>query len=176
MPGAEYHKRQDGNQWVFDVTPAAAPKFMYVVIMGGILALLGLIMGPIGWIFFVPLGAFGIWFGYFRDMRPAAHRNPSRFTVSATAVESNGQTFPKDDIHRLIIKNGISNDVVPNVMFKVNTSTGMGAIQRVKVSKVANALELETGGKAYMLAGGMDQTTAFGLFHDVSKVLGLSAA
>jgi hypothetical protein len=37
---------------------------------------------------------------------------------------------------------------------------------------VANALEVETGGRAYVLAGGMDQTTAFGLLSDVTKVLG----
>lgn len=175
MSVAEYQKRQEGNQWVFDVTPASPPRSKYFIILGGVAIVFGLVAGPIGWIILLPAGALGLWIGYFRDGRPAGHRNPSHFTVNETAVQANGQTFQKDDIHRLIIKNGISQDVIPNIMFQVNTSTAMGAIHRVNTSKVANALELETGGKAYILAGGMDQTTAFGLFHDVSKVLGLAA-
>lgn len=173
MASAEYQKRQEGNQWVFDVTPASSPKSLWFTILGGVCILFGLSVGVFGWIILLPAGAFSIWLGQFRDGRPSGHRNPSRFTVTATAIEANGRTFPRDDIHRLIIKNGISNDVIPNVLIPVNTSTAMGAIHRVNISKVTNALEVETGGKAYLLAGGMDPTTAFGLLHDVSKVLRL---
>jgi hypothetical protein len=143
---------------------------------GVVLALIGLLMGPVGWIIFLPIGAFGIWFGYYKDVRPPAHRLPSKFRVSPTAFESNGRTFAKDDIHRLIIKNGVNNEVLgnPNVVIPVNTSTAMGVAHRAKVATVANALELETGGKSYLLAGGMDATTAFGLLHDVGKVIGLT--
>lgn len=176
MASAEYQKRQEGNQWVFDVTPASPPKSLWFAVLGGVCVLFGLMAGPFGWIILLPAGAFSIWLGQFRDGRPAPHRSPSRFTVSPNAIEANGRAFPKDDIHRLIIKNGISNDVIPNIMFQVNTSTAMGAIHRVNVSKVANSLEVETGGKAYLLAGGMDQTTAFGLLHDVSKVLRFETA
>jgi hypothetical protein len=35
-------------------------------------------------------------------------------------------------------------------------------------------VDLETGGKAYTLAGGMDSTTAYGLMTDVGKVIGLT--
>ena len=177
MPGSEYQKRPEGNGVVFDVTPAPVPKYKYIVIMGAIACLFGLLVGPFGWLTLLPIGAFGIWFGYVRDMRPPAHRKPSSFKVSPTSVEVSGKTFPKDDIHRLIVKNGISNEVIPNVAI-VNPNMGsvMGAAYRVKVSRVTNSLELETGGRAYVLAGGMDQTTAFGLLHDVSKVLGLSIA
>lgn len=177
MRGSEYHKRQDGSWVAFDVTPAPVPKYTYIVIMGVVAGLFGLILGPFGWLILLPLGAFAIWFGYFRDMRPPAHRQPTTFRVSPTSLEAGGKTFAKEDIHRLIIKNGISNEVVPNVAF-VNPALGtaMGAAYRVKVARVTNSLELETGGRAYPLAGGMDQTTAFGLLHDVSKVLGLNIA
>lgn len=177
MAGSEYHKRQDGGWVVFDVTPAPVPKYTYIVIMGGIACLFGLLVGPVGWLTLLPIGAFGVWFGYFRDMRPPAHRQPTTFRVSPSAVEAHGKSFAKEDIHRLIIKNGISNEVIPNVAF-VNPAMGaaMGAAYRVKVARVSNSLELETGGRAYPLAGGMDQTTAFGLLHDVSKVLGLGIA
>jgi len=176
MSGSEYIKRQEGDSSVFEVTPAQAPKFLFIVIGGGVLALIGLLMGPLGWIIFLPVGIFGIWFGYFKDVRPAAHRVPSRFRVSPSAIEANGRTFAKDDIHRLIIKNGVNNEVMgnPNVVIPINTSTAMGVAHRAKVATVANALEVETGGKSYPLAGGMDTTTAFGLLHDVSKVMGLA--
>lgn len=176
MTASAYIKHQEGDALVFEVTPAAPPKFLWMTIGGGVLALLGLVMGPLGWILFLPVGAFGIWFGYFKDIRPPAHRVPSRFRVRPNAIESNGQTFAKDDIHRLIIKNGLSNEVVgnQNVVIPVNTSTAMGVAHRAKVSVVANALELETGGRGYILAGGMDPTTAFGLLHDVSKAMGLA--
>jgi hypothetical protein len=176
VTGSEYQKQQDANGCVFSVTPAKAPKFVLMAIGGAVLALLGLVLGPLGWLFFLPVGIFGIWLGYFRDGRPPAHRESSSFRVSATAIEANGRTFPKDDIHRLIIKNGVTNDIVgaPNVVIPVNTSTALGIAHRAKVATVANALEVETGGKGYFLAGGMDQTTAFGLLHDVSKVLGFS--
>jgi len=176
MASAEYQKRQEGNHWIFDVTPASSPKSLWFTVLGGVCILMGLFTGPFGWLTLVPAGAFSIWMGRFRDGRPEGHRNPSRFVVSPTAIEASGRTFPRDDIHRLIIKNGISNDVIPNVLIPVNTSTAMGATHRVNISKVANALEVETGGKAYLLAGGMDPTTAFGLLHDVSKVLRLEAA
>jgi len=44
-----------------------------------------------------------------------------------------------------------------------------------RLSTVANSLDLETGGKAYMLAGGMNETTAYGLMTDVGRVIGLRA-
>ncbi|HXS28933.1 MAG TPA: hypothetical protein VN730_14810 [Steroidobacteraceae bacterium] len=178
MADSEYQKRTDGNQWVvFDVTPAPVPKFMYLAVMGAIACVFGLLVGPIGWFTLLPVGVFGIWFGYVRDMRPPPHRTPSTFRVSPTSIEANGRSFGKDDIHRLIIKNGISNEVIPNIaIVNPSTSSVLGAAYKMKVSRVTNSLELETGGRAHVLAGGMDQTTAFGLLHDVSKVLGLSVA
>jgi hypothetical protein len=176
MSGSEYRKHQEGLATVFEVTPADSPKFMLMAVGGAILALLGIVMGPIGWIMFLPVGAFGIWLGYFKDLRPVAHRVASRFQVSPNAIESNGHSFTKDDIHRLIIKNGVNNQVLgnPNVVIPINTSTAMGVAHRAKVATIANALEVETGGRSYLLAGGMDATTAFGLLHDVSKVMGLA--
>ena len=178
MTSSEYHKRQDGTVSVFDVTPAQAPRFMIMTVGGGILALLGLFMGPLGWILFLPIGIFGVWFGYFRDGRPQEHRSASSFRVSPTTIEANGRTFQKDDIHRLIIKNSVNKEVLasPNIVIPVNTSTAMGVAHRARVATVANGLEVETGGKGYLLAGGMDQTTAFGLMTDVSKIMGFSAA
>jgi hypothetical protein len=43
---------------------------------------------------------------------------------------------------------------------------------RAKVGQIANGLTLESGGKSILLAGGMDDTTAYGLLTDVGKVIG----
>lgn len=43
-------------------------------------------------------------------------------------------------------------------------------------SRSANGLEVEAGGRAHVLAGGMDETTAFGLLTDVSRVLQFKTA
>jgi hypothetical protein len=40
---------------------------------------------------------------------------------------------------------------------------------RARVGRIANALTVESGGKATFLAGGMDETTAYGLLADVGK-------
>jgi hypothetical protein len=178
MTVSEYNRRQEGTASIFEVTPAQAPKFMLMAIGGGVLALLGLLMGPLGWILFLPIGIFGVWFGYFRDGRPQEHRVPSSFRVSPSSIEANGRTFQKDEIHRLIIKNGLNNEIMvsPNIVIPVNTSTAMGVAHRARLATLANGLEVETGGKAYLLAGGMDQTTAFGLMTDVSRIMGFSTA
>ena len=170
---SEYQKRQDGNSSVFTVTPAVAPKFIWMLVLGGISGLLGLVTLPCG-LAFLAIAAGAIWFGWSYDPRPKAHKQPSSFRVSAGTIEVNGQTFKKEDIHRLIIKNGISNEVLtgPTVLVPVSGSMAQGMMQRAKVAALANGLELETGGKAYLLAGGMDATTAFGLLTDVSKVIG----
>jgi hypothetical protein len=47
---------------------------------------------------------------------------------------------------------------------------------RARVSRIANGLTLEAGGKSTLLAGGMDDTTAYGLLTDVSKVVGFKTS
>jgi hypothetical protein len=40
------------------------------------------------------------------------YRTPSTFRVSGESIQSNGKTFGKADIHRLIIKNGLTDEEV----------------------------------------------------------------
>ena len=42
MSASEYQKRQEGNAVVFSVVPAPQKRFMFIVIMGGLMLLLGL--------------------------------------------------------------------------------------------------------------------------------------
>jgi len=176
--GSEYSKRMEGDAAVFDVTPAKAPKFIAAIGAGvvGILVGLGAMNDIPGMAFLImALGAYAIWYGLRRDIRPKGYKEKSTFRVSPTSVEAAGRTFNKDDIHRLLIRNGISDqEVSANVQMTVSGAAAAGMAYRAKVGTIANALTLETGGKSTILAGGMDQTTAFGLLMDVSKVLGFS--
>jgi hypothetical protein len=176
---AEYSKRQDGNATVFDVTPAAPPKFISAIGAGIVAVLLGLgTMSDLGGLAIVilALGGYAIWYGLKRDIRPKGYKERSTFRVTPNAIEAGGRTFNKDDIHRLLIRNGISDQEISpgggGVEITVSGAQAAGMVHRARVGTIANGLTVETGGKTTILAGGMDETTAFGLLTDVSKILG----
>jgi hypothetical protein len=173
---AEYSKRQEGNTTVFDVTPAAAPKFGAAIGAGAFGSLLGLGMIASGGIFLIALGGFSIWYGLKRDIRPKGYKEPATFKVTATTIEAGGRTFKTEDIHRLLIRNGITDQEIPfNGTMEVTAAQASGMAYRAKVGQLANGLTLEAGGKSTLLAGGMDGTTAYGLLSDVSKVIGFKS-
>ena len=174
---SEYSKRQDGPATVFQVTPASAPKFTYLLIIGAVTGLIGLFSIASGFgIVFLLMAAFCFWYGWFRDQRPREHRVPSTFRVTPEQVEAGGRSFARNDIHRLILRNGITDKELPVTQYTTNSNVAAGMAHRARISMVANSLNVETGGKSYLLAGGMDETTAYGLLHDVSKVLGMSVS
>lgn len=174
---SEYTKRQDGAATVFQVTPASAPKFTYLLIIGAVCTFGGLVSLSSGFgVFFLLMGGFALWYGWTRDQRPKDHKVPASFRVTAEQIEGGGRTFPKGDIHRLILKNGITDKELNIQQWTSNTNVAAGMAQRAKIGTVANSLNVETGGKSYLLAGGMDETTAYGLLHDVSKILGLNVS
>lgn len=171
---SEYTKRQEGAATVFQVTPASAPKFTYLLIIGGICAFVGLLSIASGFgIVFLAMGGFALWYGWTRDQRPKDHKVAMSFRVTPDQIEASGRTFPKNDIHRLILKNGITDKELNIQQWTSNTNVAAGIAQRAKIATVANSLNVETGGKSFLLAGGMDETTAYGLLHDVSKILDL---
>lgn len=169
--GSEYQKQVEGNATVFHVTAAAAPKFVYLIVIGVVSLLFGLAV-PGGFkIVFLLLGGLLIAMGWMGDPRPKPHRHPSTFKVSPDAIQANGRTYQKDDIHRLLLRNGVTDK---ELLDEYVTSTGAKAhmAQRARAARVANGLTLEAGGKSTLLAGGMDETTAYGLLHETCKILG----
>jgi hypothetical protein len=172
---SEYTKRQDGAATVFQVTPASAPKFTYLLIVGGVITFIGLLSIASGFgVAFLLMGGFALWYGWKRDQRPKDHRVPMSFRVTPDSIEAGGRSYPKSDIHRLILKNGITDKELNVQQWTTNTNVAAGMAQRARIAQVANSLNVETGGRSYLLAGGMDETTAYGLLHDVSKILGLN--
>lgn len=168
---SEYEKVREGTATVFKVTPAQAPKFWFMVVFGAILLLGGLSAGGAGF-FFILMGAFCIWYGWFRDQRPKEHRNQSTFRVTAEGIEADGRRFAKDDIHRLILRNGITDkELDVGVMYNVSAAQGEGMARRARLATISNSLTVEAGGKATLLAGGMDEVTAYGLLREVTSIL-----
>lgn len=170
--GSEYKKLQDGTATVFDVTPAPAPKFTYLLIIGVVCVLGGLLAMP-GGLVFVAMGAFALWYGWTRDLRKKPTHQPVKFRVTPETIEASGQTFKVADIHRLIVKNSITDEELNVERWTTNTNEAAGMAYRAQVARVANTLNLEVGGKSYVIAGGLDQTTVVGLLHDVCKVTGM---
>jgi hypothetical protein len=157
---------------VFTVTPAPAPKFWFMVIFGGVLILGGL-TAPFGGGFpFLLMGGFSFWYGWFRDQRPKEHRNASTFRVTADSVEVGGRQIAKDDIHRFILRNGITDKELGIQQYNISGAQATGLARRAQLAMISNSLTLEAGGKATYLAGGMDEVTAYGLLRDVGAVLG----
>jgi len=169
--GSEYKKRQEGNATVFEVTPAQAPKFWYLVIFGAVVGLGGLLAMP-GGLAFVAMGGFAFWYGWTRDLRPKATRQAATFKVTPDTIEAGGVTHRKDDIHRLLLKNSITDKELPMEIYTTNTNQQAGMAFRAQMSMVANTLNVEMGGKSTAIAGGMDETTAYGLLTDVSRIMG----
>jgi hypothetical protein len=178
MPASSaYEKRQDGNFTVFKVTPAGVPKFGTIIGIGVVSVLLGFgFMGESGGggFFFFAMGAFAIWYGGTRAIRPKPHRKESTFRVSPESIEVDGKTYRVADIHRVILRNGITDKEldVQVTMTNVPTAAAAGMAHRARIGLVTNALTFEAVGKATFLAGGMDETTAYGLQHDVCAVIG----
>jgi hypothetical protein len=160
------------------VIPAKPPKFVSAIGAGVVAVVLGLgVMSdtPGLAVFIIPLGAYAIWYGLRRDIRPKGYKENATFRVTPERVEANGRSFAKDDIHRLLIRNGITDQEVTmgsDVNITVSGAAAAGMAYRARVGNIANALTVEAGGKSTILAGGMDTTTAFGLMTDVSKILG----
>jgi hypothetical protein len=171
---AEYSKRQDGGTTVFDVTPATPPKFGAAIGAGAVAVLLGLGMLTSGGMLILPLGGFAIWYGMKRDIRPKGYKEPATFRATSNSIDAGGRSFKTEDIHRLLIRNGLTDQEIPltGVTMEVSAAAGAGMAYRAKVSTIAYGLTLESGGKSTLLAGGLDTTTAYGLLTDVSKVIG----
>ncbi len=107
------------------------------------------------------------------------------FVVSAAGIEaSDGTTITSDQLHRLIVRNGVPD--IQGGAVAVNTGgfySGMQAgaandraVNRARALAVSYMVCAEHGGRSTTLAGGMTEVTANGLLTDVSRVMGLAVS
>ncbi len=121
------------------------------------------------------MGGFCLWYGWSRDQRPKPYKTPATFRVTPAAIESNGRTFKIEDIHRLKIRNGITDkELDTGVTMEVTGAQAAGLAQRAKIAQNAYGITLESAGKSHVLAGGVDSTMAYAILQDVSKIVGFN--
>lgn len=178
MKTAAYSKTAKGDGYQFQVTPA--PKVIggcagifFILLLAFVGAMILSTVNPI----LATVAAVGIlaWGFLKMDMRKKNHRGPSSFFVSPGSIEVNGQNIPSSAIHRVIIRNAY--DKSPSLQLTgqtVPTGVGVGHDIRNMLEQISFSVDVEAGGKATQLAGGMDEVTANGLFTEISQILGLS--
>ena len=103
---------------------------------------------------------------------------PGTFSVSPDGVEVGGRTIPSDQIHRVVLRNGMDGEFV-FVGGRSSLQQGsslMAASGLKKLTKIAYFVAVEHGGMQTALAGGMDEAQAYAVFTEVSKRLGFENA
>ena len=176
MATSSYIKQPVADGMQFTVTPAPVPVFIALRVFGVFFAALGVygifadrslnLMS----IAMMGLGAFG-WYGAVYDVRPREHRQVATFTVRASGIQAGGHTVPTENMHGLLIRNSID-DQPAEPHDTRNNLTNAGRGQRMRIRQVAFALVVEHEGRATLLAGGMDDTTARGLEVETRRALG----
>ena len=99
-----------------------------------------------------------------------------RFRVNPEGIETDGTFLRRGDIHNLCIRNKFAGgvEVVYDVNRGMDTGVTLGLAGRRALAEVAYRVEVEAGGKAYVLASGLDEVTARGVATEVGKVLNLA--
>jgi hypothetical protein len=121
-----------------------------------------------------------------QDGRPASHKMTRRVHIYEDSIEIPNKIIEKDEIDRFVIRNGITKDVPTNNLSIImalngNQSAALGneisnsikLDRQNKLEKICYSVEVESGGKAYILAAGMDETTAFAVLKDIGRVMNL---
>ncbi|GAB3996967.1 hypothetical protein GCM10028807_40910 [Spirosoma daeguense] len=147
---AQYTKTQQGNGYVFYVTPASVPKSIFLLFVVGIpsFVLITLVFSMTNSIIYKLIVLALVWYVFkwaLSDRRPKNHHNPSTFMVTSDYVDVNGKRFAKSDIHAILTQN-IYNDNAPNMAY-MTSNQQMGAGVREESARVSYALNLESGGR-----------------------------
>ncbi len=179
---SSYTKTKNGDWTEFVVEPGRETHRAAIILpaIGSFLAALYLTLSPPQHLsagfatFFIVVTAICVWF-LFLPIRPKSQRTASRFRVSPTGIDANGQQFSAEDIHRFVIKNAVdTNFIIAGRTAKSEAIQADHARDRMRASNMAYYLNLEEGGRDHMLAGGMNETTANGLMTDVGKIIGFN--
>lgn len=175
---ARYTNQVESDSTRFDVIPATAPISVPVtlftalfaaVTVGGSMGLFGAIFG----LLFVALLALLL----LVDQRGASAGMPRSFRLGRDGIQIDGQWLRREDIHHLAIRNKFAGDVeiVYDADRGIPTGRLLGLAARKKLAAVAYRVEVESGGKAHVVAAGLDEVTARGITAEIGKTLELRA-
>jgi hypothetical protein len=170
---ADYAKQLDGAFTQLTVSPAAAPTLWFPV---GLAILLGAgIVGsgvPYLWVVGLVIGGL-LWLTLLKDHRGGRPVKPFVIRVSSEGIETKEKLLRKADIHRLRIRNKFAGsvEIVYDANRGVPTGVAMGLAGRRALAEVAYRVEVEAEGKPYVLAAGLDESTANGVLAEVGRAL-----
>ena len=191
---SSYRQEQIGDGRVrFTVTPAKVPNASGgPAVLAGIFVLIVMgTMGPregsIGLVIRLALAVFGAmkihrWTNQWFSRNADKVRSPGgSFVVSPSSIETPAGSIARDELHRLIVRNGVPDVQEASVANTGTFYSGMAAgaandraANRAKASTVSYMLCAEAGGRSTTLGGGMTEVTAHGLLTDVSRILRLT--
>lgn len=172
---AQYTKQQEGDTVRFEILPATAPISVPVTLFTLILAAATVNSALAGsWILgiiFVAISALLLLVDQ-RGMTAARHRN---FRIGNGAIELNGLLLLRNEIQHLKIRNKYAGDVeiIYDADRGIPTGQLLGLAARKKLAAVAYRVEIESAGKAHLLAAGLDEMTARGIAADIQEALPL---
>lgn len=193
MAEASYKKESQAGGVSFSVLPASSPFPTAVFVIFAFINapfIFAVIYHEAGLAIFAPfifLFSVAILLLKWQGPKASRYRSSAQFLVAKDAITLNGREMSRSDIHRLVLRNHISQQenafsydtVIATTGFSAAAGAAMiGAGQRAaaqhldKLARVSWRLDVEAQGKAFTLAGGLDDVTAYGLMQDVGKVIG----
>lgn len=175
---AEYVKQEEEAWLRLDVSPVAAPVnwFVTVLAVGMGASIVGSGLSYI-WVLGL-LFAVGAGLALLLDPRGTHASRHGKFRVGADGIEIGGQLLRKADIHHVHIKNKFGGEVeiVYDASRGIPTGVVAGLAHRRKLAEVAYQVQVEAGGKAHVLAAGLDEVTARGVATEIGKALNLGTS
>ncbi len=172
---AEYVKQEQGAALRFDVKPATLPISSFMAAFA-VACAWGTVGSGVAYLWVMGLlFVAGAALLLLSDPRGGNAGRPRSFSVNPQGVEIDGRLLRKEDIHHLCIKNKLAGDVeiIYDASRGISTGTLVGMAHRRKLAEVAYRIEIESGGKAHVLAAGLDEVTARGIVAEVGKALNL---
>jgi len=186
-----YKKTNEGSATVFTVEPEPVPSSTRTLLIVLFIAGVPFVLGVMLLNFIAGLVAIAlIWgaakvLGALMSAAPAstAYRTQSTFRVTPEAIVKDGLTISVKDIHRLILRNHISTAmagmetvIVSNSTYgaaNYNTGRSVGMARNRAMEQISNRVDVESGGRATTLAGGLTDAAAFGLAKDIQAITGV---
>lgn len=176
---SEYKKTKTNGEVLFEVKPASGPvpyiKIIVALVMAFIITAMG--FGILGLILLV---IFGIKITK-ELLQSSKYRSIASFTASPSGLKTKEGLIEHADIHRIILRNHVAGEDFSSIVYGSGIAAASAAIgteleaKRLnKLGKISYRLDVEHGGKATTLAGGLNETTAYGLMTEVGNILQLA--